>query len=78
MTIAAVPSPGSAARRARECTPAPIRLADAGPPVLALGGYFKNAVCVTRADEAFLSQPVGDLDNPESCRAANTAAKRVL
>jgi len=78
MTIAAVPSPGSAARRARECTPAPIRLADAGPPVLALGGYFKNAVCVTRADEAFLSQPVGDLDNPESCRALEQTVDHLL
>jgi hydrogenase maturation protein HypF len=78
MTIAAVPSPSAAARRAREYTPALIRLADSGPPVLALGGYFKNAVCVTRGDEAFLSQSVGNLDNPESCSALEDTVERLL
>ena len=28
--------------------------------VVALGGWFKNTVCVTRGDEAFVSQHVGD------------------
>ncbi len=65
-------------RRARGYTPAPIRLARAGPPVLALGGYFKNTVCVTRGDEAFLSQHVGDLDNPESCHALEEAVGHLL
>jgi hydrogenase maturation protein HypF len=78
MTAAAVRSLRVAARRARECMPAPIRLADSGPPVLALGGYFKNAVCVTRGDEAFLSQHVGNLDNPDSCRALEAAVERLL
>ena len=50
-------------RRARGYTPSPIRLARAGPPVLALGGWFKNTVCVLRKDEAFVSQHIGDLDN---------------
>ena len=65
-------------RRARGYTPAPIRLARAGPPVLALGGYLKNTVCVTRGDEAFVSQHVGDLDNPESCRALEAAVGHLL
>ncbi|MCC7215310.1 MAG: carbamoyltransferase HypF [Burkholderiales bacterium] len=56
-------------RRARGYTPRAIRLAVAGPPVLAVGGYFKNTVCVTRGDEAFLSQHVGELDNAPTCRA---------
>ena len=34
-----------------------------------VGGYFKNTVCVTRGDEAFLSQHVGDLDNAPTCTA---------
>ena len=50
-------------RRARSYTPRPIKLAKAGPSVLALGGWYKNTVCVTRGDEAFVSQHIGDLDN---------------
>ena len=50
-------------RRARGYTPRAIRLPAAGPPVLALGAGMKATVCVTRGDEAFLSQHVGDLDD---------------
>jgi hydrogenase maturation protein HypF len=50
-------------RRARGYTPRPIKLAQAGPPVLALGGWFKNTITVTRDDESFVSQHIGDHDN---------------
>ena len=56
-------------RRARGYTPLPIRLADDGPSILAVGGYLKNTVCVTRAGEAFLSQHIGSLDNAPTCSA---------
>ncbi|MGP1677167.1 MAG: Kae1-like domain-containing protein [Burkholderiales bacterium] len=78
MSIASFPSSKTAPRRAYECVPAPIRLADFGPPVLALGGYFKNAVCVTRGNEAFLSQHLSDLDNPESCAALEDTVEDLL
>ena len=78
MSVASVTSAKLAARPVLERTPALFRLAHSGPPVLALGGYFKNAVCVTRADEAFLSQQVGSLDTPHSCRALDHAVEQLL
>ncbi len=60
-------------RRARGYTPAPIRLPRAGPPVLAVGAHLKSAICVTRGDQAFLSQHVGDLDNAATCEALESA-----
>lgn len=50
-------------RRARGYTPEPIRLPFAARPGLAVGAHLKNAVCVVRGNEAFLSQHIGDLDN---------------
>jgi hydrogenase maturation protein HypF len=50
-------------RRARGYTPQAIKLPHAVPPVLAFGADLKNTICVTRGDEAFVSQHIGDLDN---------------
>jgi hydrogenase maturation protein HypF len=50
-------------RRARGYVPRAIKLGRGGPPLLALGGWFKNTISVTRGAEAFVSQHVGDLDN---------------
>jgi hydrogenase maturation protein HypF len=54
-------------RRARGQTPRAIRLPYPGPATLAVGGWFKNTVCVTRGNEAFVSQHIGDLDNAATC-----------
>lgn len=54
-------------RRARGYVPRALKLPFPVPPTLAVGGWFKNTVCVTRADEAFVSQHVGDLDNATAC-----------
>ncbi len=56
-------------RRARGFTPRAIPLSGGGPAVLALGGHFKNTVCVTRGAEAFLSPHLGDLHDPATRRA---------
>lgn len=57
-----------AVRRGRGQVPEGIALARGGPCVLGVGGFLKNAVCVTRGDRAFLSQHVGDLDDGRSVR----------
>jgi hydrogenase maturation protein HypF len=65
-------------RRARGQTPRAVALGRGGPPVLALGAYLKNTVCVTRGDEAFVSQHIGDLDNRPTCRALEETAAHLL
>ena len=61
-------------RRARGYTPAALRLAGKGAAVLAFGGERKNMLCMTRGDEAFLSQQFGDLDGPGALHAVDEVA----
>jgi len=65
-------------RRARGYTPRAIKLPQAGRAVLACGGWFKNTVCLTRGDEAFLSQHIGDLDNAATCLSLEEAAQHLM
>jgi hydrogenase maturation protein HypF len=53
-------------RRARGYVPVPVFLKDSGPSVLGTGAELKNTVCLTRGNEAFLSQHIGDLENLET------------
>jgi len=53
-------------RRARGYVPGAIALPEELPPMLACGGGLKSTFCLTRRDEAFLSQHIGDLFNLES------------
>lgn len=56
-------------RRARGYVPVPVFLREDVPPVLAVGAELKSTVCLTRKNEAFLSQHIGDLENLETLRS---------
>lgn len=51
----------------------PVILPAGGPPVLACGAWLKNTVCVTRGNEAHVSQLIGDLDSAEARRMLDDA-----
>jgi len=65
-------------RRARGFTPSAVKLPASGPSVLALGGWLKNTVCVTRDDLAYLSAHVGDLDTRATRHAMERAVTHLL
>jgi len=64
-------------RRSRGYAPAPIRLAVSGPPVLGTGGELKNALCVAKGSEAFMSQHIGDMKNYEAYRYFDEVASHL-
>jgi hydrogenase maturation protein HypF len=51
-------------RRSRSFAPLPLLLATDAGQTLALGGAEKNTVCLTRGQQAFFSQHLGDLYSP--------------
>ncbi len=53
-------------RRARGFAPRAIRIAQAGPTVLAVGGHLKNTVGLRLENDVILSAHVGDLETFES------------
>lgn len=61
-------------RRSRGYAPAPVTIntdiLPADPPsVLALGGEMKNTFCITKVNNFFVSQHIGDLENLETLQA---------
>lgn len=64
-------------RRARGYTPRALPLEGKGPAVLAFGGWLKNTLCLTRGDEAFLSQHIGDLESPAAWQALEEVAEHL-
>lgn len=65
-------------RRARGFVPAPIKLARRLPPILAVGGHLKNAFCLTRGDEAFLSTHIGDMENAATLDFFEQTVRRMI
>ncbi|MCF8179700.1 MAG: carbamoyltransferase HypF [Sulfuritalea sp.] len=55
-----------------------IELVQATPPLLAMGAWFKNTVCLTRGTQAWVSHTVGDLFQAEACLAHEATARELL
>jgi hydrogenase maturation protein HypF len=55
-----------------------VRLARPTPPVLAMGAWFNNTLCITLGNEAHISKSVGHLDTPEACREHERIARQLL
>jgi hydrogenase maturation protein HypF len=53
-------------RRSRGYAPLPVAVSVDLPGVLGCGAGMKTTLCLTRKHQAFLSQHIGDLDNPET------------
>jgi len=56
-------------RRSRGYVPRGITLPSPQPSVLAVGAELKGAICLTRGNQAFLSQHLGDLQNAATMEA---------
>jgi hydrogenase maturation protein HypF len=65
-------------RRSRGYAPMPIRLAEIGPSVLAVGGELKSTFCVTKDDYAYMSQHIGDVGNVETLDALGRTVEHFL
>ena len=55
-----------------------IRLPRPVAPLLAMGAWFNNTLCVTVGQEALISRSVGHLDTPAACREHERIARRLL
>jgi len=64
-------------RRARGHVPNPVPLSLSGPCVLATGPELKNTFCLTRKDEAYLSQYIGDLNDQTTLEFYQEALERM-
>jgi hydrogenase maturation protein HypF len=55
-------------RRSRGYVPVPVFVKEPLEAILACGAEWKDTICVTRQDQAFLSQHIGDLENLETLK----------
>lgn len=61
-----------------DCVERVIALPAVKNPVLAMGAWFKNTLCLTSGQQAYVSYSAGDLDAPEACLAHEQTAYALL
>ncbi|WP_310452331.1 carbamoyltransferase HypF [Sulfuritalea sp.] len=70
MSLQAVAAPACVEHR--------LQLARSAPPLLSMGAWFKNTVCLAQGDRAWVSHTVGDLFQAEACLAHEATARELL
>jgi hydrogenase maturation protein HypF len=65
-------------RRARGFSPLPVRLGFRAPEMLAVGAHLKNTVAVSKGENVFISQHIGDLETKESLDAFHRGVSDML
>lgn len=70
MSLQAVAAPACVEHR--------LELARSAPPLLSMGAWFKNTVCLAQGDRAWVSHTVGDLFQAEACLAHEATARELL
>ena len=69
-------------RRARGMAPKAINLTvkptEVVKSTLAVGGFLKNSICLTKGNKAYLSQYIGDLSNPDNCRYLQQSVEQFM
>ena len=65
-------------RRARGFSPLPVRLGFRAPEMLAVGAQLKNTVAVSKGENVFISQHIGDLETKESLDAFHRGVRDMI
>ncbi len=61
-----------------DCIAQVIRLPRNAPPILAMGAWFNNTLCITLQGDAYIGRAVGHLDTPDACREHEKIARQLL
>lgn len=65
-------------KAAPACVEHQLELAYPAPPLLSMGAWFKNTVCLAQGRQAWVSHTVGDLFQAEACLAHEATARELL
>ena len=65
-------------KAAPACVEHQLELAHPAPPLLSMGAWFKNTVCLAQGHQAWVSHTVGDLFQAEACLAHEVTARELL